>query len=121
MAGSHALVQKTTKYGSVNVARTGTHGLRADRLRVGYEQRTRVMARCWETRGGLGRWYIFDLSSQGRSNNSEAASVGKNIERGFPRFPGRIPPPGTSFLVLHRDVESLSDRIISTLHDAPSS
>ena len=81
MAGSHALVQKTTKYGSVNVARTGTHGLRADRLRVGYEQRTRVMARCWETRGGLGRWYIFDLSSQGRSNNSEAVSVWE-ISRG---------------------------------------
>ena len=94
--------------------------LRASRLRVGQEQRTRLMTRCWNTRGGLDRWYNFDISSHGRNDNFEAASL-RNPERGFPRFPGRIPLPGTSFLFLYRAVEGLSDGIISTLHDAPSS
>ena len=69
MTYSHVIVQKTTKDG-VNVAGTGTRCLRAGRLRVGREQRTRVMTQCLDTLGGLDWWYNFDLSvSVGISNS----------------------------------------------------
>ena len=55
------MVQKTTKGSTLNVARTGTHGYTAGKLRLRQEQRTRVLARCWKTLGGLDKRCNFVL------------------------------------------------------------
>ena len=114
------MVNMTTK-SSVDVARTGTHGLRSGRVRVGQEQRTHVMSRCWDTLDDLDMWcFNFHLFASVGVNNPEENR--RNSPRGVSTFSTKDSSAGDILSFSHTfTMKSHSDGKIANLHDAPSS
>ena len=96
VACSQVMVQKTTN-DSVMPAE-GVHGLRAGRLRVGQEQRTRVMV-SFGTHLEEDRWYVMNLISFGIGQDKQprVEKGGCLTERDFHIFRERFLPRGHPF------------------------